>query len=43
MSTYYNVDDYPFQEECYLIIGIGMEIHRIFGKGFFERVYKRCI
>ena len=40
ISIYYNVDDYPFQEECYLIIGIAMEIHRILGKGFSERVYK---
>jgi len=40
MSTYYNGDDYPFQEECHLIIGITMEIHRILGKGFSDIVYK---
>ena len=42
MKTYYNGDDYPFQEECYLIVGIAMEIHRILGKGFSERVYKHA-
>ena len=40
MRTYYNGDDYPFQEECYLIIGVALEIHRILGKGFSEIVYK---
>jgi len=40
MSNHFNVDDYPFQEECYTIIGIAMEIHRILGKGFSEIVYK---
>jgi GxxExxY protein len=33
-------DEYPFQEETYKIIGIGMEIHRTLGKGFSEIVYK---
>ena len=40
MSIYFNVDDYPFQDECYILIGIAMEIHRILGKGFSEIVYK---
>ena len=33
-------DEYPFQEETFKIIGIGMEIHRTLGKGFSEIVYK---
>lgn len=40
MSIYFDVDDYPFQDECYILIGIAMEIHRILGKGFSEIVYK---
>lgn len=40
MSTHYDLAEYPFQEECYTIIGIAMEIHRILGKGFSEIVYK---
>lgn len=43
MSIYYNVEDYPFQDECYVIIGIAMEIHRILGKGFSEIVYKDAL
>ena len=38
-NTYYGTN-YPFQKETYEIIGIGMEIHRILGKGFLEIVYK---
>ncbi|WP_233509475.1 GxxExxY protein [Pedobacter chinensis] len=34
MKNLYNGSDYPFREECYLIIGIAMEIYRILGKGF---------
>lgn len=32
--------NYPLKEDTYLIIGIGMNIHRILGKGFLEIVYK---
>lgn len=39
MPTYEN-ENYPLKEETYTIIGIGMEIHRILGKGFSEIVYK---
>jgi len=39
----YSEDKYPFQEECYQIIGICMEIHRILGKGLLEIVYKDAI
>ncbi|MES2003932.1 MAG: GxxExxY protein [Bacteroidota bacterium] len=33
-------EKYPLQEDTYQIIGIGMSIHRILGKGFLEIVYK---
>lgn len=33
-------NDYPLQEETYIILGIAMEIHRVLGKGFSEIVYK---
>jgi GxxExxY protein len=36
----YDTEKYPYQEETFKIIGIGMEIHRILGKGFSEIVYK---
>ena len=39
MNTY-NSKDYPLQDLTYQLIGIGMEIHRILGKGFLEVVYK---
>lgn len=32
--------DYLFQKETYRLIGIGMSIHRILGRGFLEIVYK---
>jgi len=43
MGDSYSDIDYPFQEECYLLIGITMEIHRILGKGFSEIVYKDAL
>jgi len=43
MGDSYSDIDYPFQEECYLLIGIMMEIHRILGKGFSEIVYKDAL
>lgn len=36
----FNGDDFPFQDETYELIGIGMTIHRLLGKGFLEIVYK---
>lgn len=39
MNTY-NSKDYPLQDLTYQLIGMGMEIHRILGKGFLEVVYK---
>ncbi|MFC1223833.1 GxxExxY protein [Pedobacter sp. BG31] len=43
MGDSYSDIDYPFQEECYLLIGIAMEVHRILGKGFSEIVYKDAL
>jgi GxxExxY protein len=39
MNTY-NPKEYPLQPLTYQLIGIGMEVHRILGKGFLEVVYK---
>lgn len=36
----YSLENYPLQEDTYRLIGIGMNIHRILGKGFLEIVYK---
>lgn len=36
----YNLQHYPSQSLSYQVIGIGMEIHRLLGKGFLEIVYK---
>jgi GxxExxY protein len=36
----YNTQTYPLQPLTYQPIGIGMEIHRLLGKGFLEIVYK---
>ena len=36
-------DKYLLQNECYQIIGVCMEIHRILGKGLLEIVYKDAI
>ena len=33
-------EEYPPQDETYLLNGIAMEIHRILGRGFLEIVYK---
>lgn len=39
MDTFDN-KEYPLQSLSYQVIGIGMEIHRLLGKGFLEIVYK---
>ena len=36
----YSAENYPLQGYTYSLIGIGMTIHRILGKGFLEIVYK---
>jgi GxxExxY protein len=32
-----------FKDECYIIVGLCMKIHRTFGKGFKEAVYKDAL
>ena len=39
----YSDKEYPLQKESYQLIGICMEVHRIFGKGLLEIVYKDAI
>ena len=39
----YSELEYPLQKECYQIIGVCMEVHRILGKGLLEIVYKDAI
>ena len=39
----YPTQMYPLQNECYEMIGICMEVHRILGKGLLEIVYKDAI
>src|SRR5258708_36870453 len=36
----FGIEKYPLQEETDIIIGIGIEIHKILGAGFLEIVYK---
>lgn len=36
-------EDIIYKDECYKIIGLCMEIHRILGKGFAEEVYKDAL
>ena len=40
MTTEIRVANFPLKEETNLIIGIGIEIHKILGHGFLEIVYK---
>ena len=42
-EIYKTINNYPFQEETYKIIGICMEVHKQLGKGFLEIVYKDAI
>lgn len=39
----FSEENYPLQNESYLIIGICMEVHKILGKGLLEIVYKDAI
>jgi len=43
IGSYTPNQEYPFQKETYMIIGICMEIHTILGKGFSEIVYKDAL
>jgi hypothetical protein len=40
MSTPIRIENFPLKDETDLIIGIGIEIHKILGFGFLEIVYK---
>lgn len=43
MSISFDEEEYPLQKETYKIIGVGMEVYRVLGKGFSEIVYKDAI
>ncbi|MEO7265853.1 MAG: GxxExxY protein [Ferruginibacter sp.] len=40
MQQEFEIENFPLKELTYKVIGIGMEIHRVLGKGFLEIVYK---
>ena len=40
MNALFDEEEYPLQKETYKIIGVGMEVHKVLGKGFSEIVYK---
>jgi GxxExxY protein len=37
------MENFPFKEETYTLIGICMEVHNILGRGFLEIVYKDAL
>jgi GxxExxY protein len=37
------MEEYPFKEECYKIIGCCMEVHKALGAGFLEAVYSEAL
>ena len=40
MATEIRIGNFPLKEQTNLIIGIGIEIHKILGHGFLEIIYK---
>ena len=43
MSTNFNIEEYPLQEETGEIIKIAYEVHNILGPGLLEIVYKDAL
>jgi GxxExxY protein len=37
------IEDFPLKDETDLVIGIGIEIHKILGFGFLEIVYEDAL
>lgn len=37
------LDEFPFKNECYQIIGCCMEVHKALGAGFLEAVYQEAL
>jgi GxxExxY protein len=37
------MEDYPYKDECYQIIGCTMEVHNELGCGFLEPVYQEAL
>ena len=37
------MEEYPFKEECFKIIGCCMEVHKTLGPGFLEPVYQEAL
>lgn len=35
--------DLIYKEECYTLVGLCMEVHKILGKGFSEAIYKDAL
>lgn len=37
------MEEFPFKQECYQIIGCCMEVHKALGPGFLEAVYQEAL
>ena len=43
LNALFDEEEYPLQKETYKIIGVGLDVHRVLGKGFSEIVYKDAL